>query len=407
MNEVLQLILINLGLVAPHDAASIMLVETGIARVVAWLGYTERGLDEAVIKARYRIAKVAHLRQIAETGEPLVIRNTENYPGWIDTKQTRWIRAYTGAPIYLSGKLIGFLNLESGFPDAFNDLHARQLQAFANQAGVTIQSLQLYQGMQRRTAELEEYVAERTAELQAVNERLLALGHITNDFLSNVSYELRTPITSIQLYHDLLELNPKKNAVYLERLRKETSRLVDIIDGLSQLSRLNHERLESNLATVELNELVEVSKIHHTPLAESKGLALIFEKDVNLPHLKVAPELISQALSALLINALNYTPVGGRVVIKTQASQFEGKEWVQVCISDNGPGVPLEEQPRLFERFFRGIAGCNSDIPGIGLGLTVAKEIVDWHGGRIEVESQGIPGQGASFHIWLPASASS
>ncbi len=110
-------------------------------------------------------------------------------------------------------------------------------------------------------------------------------------------------------------------------------------------------------------------------------------------------------LSAILTNALNYTPAGGSIRVSTVVEENQDRLWAGFAVSDNGPGIPEEEQERLFERFYRGKVGQSSSRPGTGLGLSIVREIVYRHGGRIIVDSPGIPGKGTTFVVWLPVSA--
>ena len=113
--------------------------------------------------------------------------------------------------------------------------------------------------------------------------------------------------------------------------------------------------------------------------------------------------LLEQSLAILLTNAINFAPKGSHIVVKTAVKDLDGQRWAGFSVADNGPGIPPAEQPRLFERFFRGITAREAVTPGTGLGLAIAKEIVDRHKGQIEVESSGKAGEGARFTIWLPA----
>ncbi len=108
-----------------------------------------------------------------------------------------------------------------------------------------------------------------------------------------------------------------------------------------------------------------------------------------------------QAVSNLLTNALNYTPSGGQVLIKTVNIQEEGESRVGFSVEDTGLGISAEDLPHLFERFYRGGAGRQSGAPGTGLGLAIVKQVVDHHHGRIEVKN-GATGHGAIFTVWLP-----
>jgi signal transduction histidine kinase len=113
--------------------------------------------------------------------------------------------------------------------------------------------------------------------------------------------------------------------------------------------------------------------------------------------------LIEQALSVLLTNALNYTPAHGQVMVQTHTDPLADRQWIGFSVIDTGLGISPDEQTKLFTRFFRGQTGRKSGVPGTGLGLAIAKEIVERHGGKIEVKSDGIPGSGTTFTVWIPA----
>jgi signal transduction histidine kinase len=107
-------------------------------------------------------------------------------------------------------------------------------------------------------------------------------------------------------------------------------------------------------------------------------------------------------VSILLTNALNYTPAGGHITIRSDRRQQPEQQWVGFQVQDTGLGITPADQNHLFERFFRGKVGQNSGAPGTGLGLAIAKEIMTRHDGCIEVQSSGIPGEGTTFTVWLP-----
>ncbi|MBN2305019.1 MAG: PAS domain S-box protein, partial [Anaerolineae bacterium] len=227
---------------------------------------------------------------------------------------------------------------------------------------------------------------------------------LKDEFVSNVTHELRTPITSIRLYHDLLVRNPVKSDVYMDRLARETSRLERIIDDLLYLSRLDQGRVVFKPQLMDLNRLARQYVTDRTPLADSRSLTLILVEASDVLPIQADEGLIGQALSILLTNALNYTPPGGSVTVYTLTREVEGQQWAGIRVSDTGPGIPPDEQPRLFKRFFRGQAGRESNTPGTGLGLALLHDIVQRHHGQVEVFSDGIPGQGTTFTIWLPVS---
>ena len=118
----------------------------------------------------------------------------------------------------------------------------------------------------------------------------------------------------------------------------------------------------------------------------------------------VDPERMMQVLDNLIGNALLYTMAGGKVAVSTGTQEAEGRTWATVTVSDTGIGIPAEELPHIFDRFFRGEEPRSRQISGTGLGLSIAKEIVELHGGRVTVDSK--PGAGSTFTAWLPVADS-
>ena len=268
---------------------------------------------------------------------------------------------------------------------------------------IALESLCRNVTLQKQASEyLERVVEERTAELKAANDQLQKLSRAKDEFVSNVSHELRTPVTSLILRQYVLRQQPEHLDYHLDVLERETERLNHIIESLLQLSRIDQNRIEFKLLSTDLNELASKLVEDRVPAAGQKGLALSFEKDTKLPRLIANPELLEQVLSILLTNAINYTPPGGQIAIKTCKKLENGRLWAGFSVKDTGPGIAPSEQKHLFERFFRGTVGRNSRAPGTGLGLAIAKEIMDMHQGNIVVKSSGIAGQGTTFQIWLP-----
>ncbi|MCZ7543965.1 MAG: GAF domain-containing protein [Anaerolineae bacterium] len=178
-NEVLERILTNVERVVPHDAASVTLVDNGVARVVRERGYAENGVKADML--RFPIEETATLKAMVATQQPLVIPDVQDYDDWVDVPDERWIRAYAGAPIFLEGKLIGFLNLNSGAPNTFNETHAERLQAFADQAALAIKNARLYQAEHGQRA-LAEALRDSAAALSAT----LDYDEVLDRILTNV-----------------------------------------------------------------------------------------------------------------------------------------------------------------------------------------------------------------------------
>lgn len=324
-------------------------------------------------------------------------------------------RSELALPLISRGKVIGALGIQSEQEAAFSEEDIVSFQAMSNQLANAIHNARLYDQLQRElrqrrraereirklNQELEKRVEERTRELQVANQRLTELSRMKDEFLANVSHELRTPITSIMLYHSLIEKRPSQASDYIQPLKRETTRLANLIEDLLYLSRLEQERVPLNPEKLDLNKLLSDYVTDRTPLAQRKELRLELEITPDLPPAYADPQMIGQVASILLTNAMNYTPKNGRILVRTATLETPAQTWVGFSVEDNGMGLSEEDRQRIFERFYRGKAGRESAAPGTGLGLAIAKEIIDRHHGWIDVYSEG-PGKGARFSVWLP-----
>lgn len=231
---------------------------------------------------------------------------------------------------------------------------------------------------------------------------LKEVARMKDAFVANVSHELRTPITSLKLNHSLAAESESRKDLYLERLGRDIDRLNSLIEDLLRLSRLEQGRVDLNLAAVDLGALARDYVADRQALAESRGLQLEFRQEHECPAVNVDPGLVEQAISIFLTNALNYTPAGGDVLVTIETRREGGRDWVGIRVSDTGPGLTEDDRSHLFERFHRGATGLASGVPGTGLGLNIAREIITRHDGHIEVQSEGVSGKGAAFTAWLP-----
>jgi PAS domain S-box-containing protein len=234
---------------------------------------------------------------------------------------------------------------------------------------------------------------------------LKELDRIKSQFVSDVSHELRTPLTNIRLYLDLLGRStedPARVTRYLMTLSRESERLANLIDDLLSLSRLDADAVPFKPTRVDINELFAGLVEDRRTLASNRGLTLSLEADTSLPAIRGDERLITQVLTNLLTNAMNYTQDGGQIILRTGIKSSAEGEWVVAEVEDTGLGIPPEEITMIFRRFFRGHASQVTAAAGTGLGLAICKEIIDRHNGRITAESNGVPGHGSRFTVWLP-----
>ena len=257
--------------------------------------------------------------------------------------------------------------------------------------------------LQLNAAPVLEPGAEGAATVVAAHDisHLKALERMKSSFVTNISHELRTPITTIKLYTALMQQTaPEPWEKYVDVLGREAERLVRLVDDILQISRIDAGRLEMKPRPTPLNELTRVAVVSHQILSQNHGLTLKHRPAEPGPVALVDPKQMMQVLDNLVENAILHTPEGGRVIVST--GKEEAERWMRatVTVTDTGIGIPEEELPHIFERFFRGEQPRLMQVQGAGLGLAIVKEIVGLHEGRVTVESQ--VGEGTTFTIWLP-----
>ena len=217
------------------------------------------------------------------------------------------------------------------------------------------------------------------------------------DLTADVAHELRTPLSNIQGYLDAVHdglLQPDQATI--GTLRQQTSHLVALVEDLRLLAMAEAGSLTLQIESGSLAFLLEESVEAFRPRAESKNIQLTLDIPVDVPELPMDHTRISQVVSNLLENAIFHTPEGGRVTVTTGT---DGSA-ITVTVSDSGPGIPAEELPRVFDRLYRVDPSRARTTGGAGLGLTIARQLVEAHGGRIWAESA--PGEGARFSFSLP-----
>lgn len=237
------------------------------------------------------------------------------------------------------------------------------------------------------------------------------LERIRADFVANVSHELRTPLTTIRGYAETLlgkdTIQTKTGEQFLVKILNHASRLSKLVSELLELSRLELGDRELKRSPCHLNAFYEPLLDVFEPLLEESGLVLKWEIAEELPKVNVDQRLFMQVFVNLIDNAIKYTPDGGTITISAETDTSNvlagldiTSEEVIVHVQDTGIGIPMESQPRVFERFYRVDKGRAQEMGGTGLGLAIVKHIVLRHNGRIWLDST--LGQGSVFHVAVP-----
>ncbi len=228
-------------------------------------------------------------------------------------------------------------------------------------------------------------------------------------FITNISHQLRTPVTTIKLYVQLLQKREQtgESLYYLKMVEGEVNRLIDLIQDILEITRLDSNQIVAARHPISLSRVVEHAITRYRSQAESSGLTLAtMPTPPDLPTVKGDQAWLTRALEEIVENAVIFTPPGGEVKVKVEVevevatTEDEGRTWATIAVRDTGPGILPEEQDKIFDRFFRGNLAESGHIPGTGLGLSIAQAIIQAHGGRVTTESE--VGVGSTFTIWLP-----
>jgi signal transduction histidine kinase len=256
-------------------------------------------------------------------------------------------------------------------------------------------------GQLERTFNMMAASLERTlADLEERNRTLVESERAKSELVSNVSHELRTPLASVLGFSALMldrDLSPAENRRYLEVIRAEARRLAELLNDLLDLQRVEQEALELRIEDIDLNDLLAAQVTLYS--AQSDAHELRLERAETELVVRADRDRLAQVIGNLLSNAIKYSPEGG--AIDVTAAQIGDEAWI--WIRDQGLGIPAEDQERIFTKFFRGEVGRDHGISGTGLGLVLAQQIVEAHGGRLGFEST--EGKGSTFWLQLPAVA--
>jgi len=369
----------------------------------------QRDDDELVLKSFSGPAPIVEelsiqrgiIGRVARSGEPALVQDVRTDSDYVALLVGT--RSLLVVPYRREEELFGVIAVATSNDGQLDRDDLDLLMLLADFVSVALQNAELYEQVRDSVSLLEDQVRLRTAELEDALTKAREAERIKANFVSDISHELRTPLTNIGLYLDLLEIGGKEKAKdYMLTLRRETERLGTLIEQLLAISQLDAGKSALTLEMVDLNGLVEMLVNDRARMIFQSGLVLETELERGQIMVNLDPRLIMQAMTNLLTNAMNYTPLGGTISLRTASVEENGAHWAILTVRDTGPGIAEEEQENIFDRFYRGLAGRSSGISGTGLGLAICKEIMERHHGRVTVKSR--LGHGAAFTLWIPCS---
>jgi signal transduction histidine kinase len=348
---------------------------------------------------------------VASHHEPLLIGSVADekrigVKAVVDTKPTE---SWLGVPMIARDRLIGVISVESFKKNAFTNDDMLLLTAIANQAAVAIENAHLYKDLEGLTYALEQRVLERTNELRETNLRLLAADRSKNQFLANMSHELRTPLNSIIGFSSVLLENtravvPQRLYKFLENIHVAGNHLLELINDILDLSKIEAGKMELRTDEFDLRDTIaSVERVMKGFAAEAR-VNITASIDPSVPMVRLDEGRLKQILFNLLSNAVKFSPDGGPVTIAVKSlprtTSPLAVDSVRIDVADRGIGIPPDGLQRIFDEFYQTEEGRRARRGGTGLGLSLTRNFVELHHGRIDVQS--VPGEGSCFSLYLP-----
>jgi len=358
------------------------------------------------------------LEYIFETGEPLVVDDLTSAPGWTAAEIPSDDFSWLGVPLSAGDRVVGILALTRADPLAFGPSDVIFLSTFAAQAAIALENAGLYAEVQHFSAHLEDLVEERTHQLDDAYKTLQILDNNKSDFINVSAHELRTPLTVIKGYISMLQGDATiKDNGYLssmiDSVMSGVNRLHEIVNSMLDVAKINSQVLHPVCEWLTLPVALAGVKEEFSKDLQERNITLTIERMDDLPKILADPSLLYKVFYNVVVNAIKYTPDGGKIKITAESqSDARGDLFVDVAVRDYGIGVDLEHQALIFEQFYQvGKVQLHSSGRtkfkggGPGLGLAIAKGIVDAHSGRIWLESERCDEAhypGSTVHVYLP-----
>ena len=360
---------------------------------------------------------IAH---VFRTGKTYLSNDTRTDPVYLISEGLEGIRSELALPLRFGHSLLGVLDIQSEQTDAFSPGDITALSTLADQVAVALRNVRLYNEVRRLNEDLEAQVTQRTAELEQAYQQLELLDRNKSDFITVVSHELRTPLTLINGFSQMLS---DDEVVVSDALRKQlvdgivagARRMRGIVDSMLDVVKIDSRTLRLDRTSVNLHELLTTLSVRLAPVIQQRRHKLTIEALAELPQIEADSVELTKVFDELLTNAIKYTPDGGQVTVHgwcLTPSPDAKDTYVEVVVQDTGIGIGPDHLELIFTKFYRtGDISLHSSgrtkfkAGGPGLGLTIARGIVEAHGGHIWVESPGhderkLPG--SKFHVILP-----
>jgi len=313
--------------------------------------------------------------------------------------------SYLAVPVISkSGEVIGGIFLGHGERGRFTERAERLVSGVASQAAIAIDNSRLVQQLKERETRLSQLLAERDAIVEserAARSEAERQGNLKDEFLATLSHELRTPLHAVHGWTRVLMQGPKteEQNKALEIIDRNVRAQSQIINDLLDMSRIISGKAVLEVQPIELHQVVQASVDTVKQTAEAKKIRLTALLDSTIGFVRGDPNRLQQALWNLLANAIKFTPSNGRVHVVMERVNSH----VEISVEDTGVGIRPDFLPYVFDRFRQADAGTARNYGGLGLGLSIVKNLIELHGGQVRVKSRG-ENLGSTFIVSLPIS---
>jgi signal transduction histidine kinase len=338
-------------------------------------------------------------RNLLEVYTELEKRRLDRYYKWVLEGQTRILSQRLHGhllPLPTSANLSGFTEMQQ----------TARITPLLDDNGRVIGTMTVIEDVTERVAREAELQAQVDARTQALAREKTARGeaeeanHLKDEFLATVSHELRTPLTAILGWSNMLLTGSLDEAAHnraLETIHRNAQAQNQLISDLLDVSRIISGKLRLDLRTVELTPIIEAAVEATRPAAESKGIRLTTVLNPRAGPINGDADRLQQVVWNLLTNAIKFTPKDGQLLVKLESVASR----VEITVQDTGIGISPEFLPHIFDRFRQADPGTNRVHGGMGLGLSIVRQLVELHGGTVRAESEG-EGKGSTFVVSLP-----
>ena len=414
LSELTGRVLDQMALVLPYERGSLWLQEDKMLNSVA-----QRGFPEGETGLHMPIRPGDVYTQLVEHQAPLIVDDVTREAGWSQVEGLPLNRSWMGVPLISKGRTLGMVSLTRREAAAFMEYDATVATTFAVQAAAALENANLYEQIKRFNEQLEQMVQQRTEELNRAYHNLERLDKNKSAFINVAAHELRTPLTITSGYAQVAQSHPSvvsdpEIKKLVDGIVSGSNRMLEVVNSMLDISKITNQTLTLFKESTPLLYVVEMVHEKYNRTLQERQLSFEMEGLEGLPPIQADADQLSKVFSQLIVNAIKYTPDGGKITISGQRlppKRAGQPERVEVVVSDTGIGIDPAYHELIFEKFYQtGEVSFHSSGQtkfkggGPGLGLAIARGIIEAHGGRIWVESAGYDEKtcpGSRFHVML------